>query len=160
MRRKNLAGVFAVGLTGLLLGLPAPAVASTTSTATGPVARAATAKVVPLRADEQISRSLVAADGRQQVTHETNRLYRDSLGRTRLEAGSVVTISDPAARTTIQLDLRNHLFVQSVTPPASTGTATLGSSAQAGPATGKTQQLSSPPQDLGTATIGGVRAQG
>jgi len=164
MRRKTLTGVFAVGFASLLLGLPAPATAGPASAgaaaATSLVPRAQTAKVVPLRADEQISRSVVASDGRAQTTRETSQLYRDSLGRTRLEAGSVVTINDPIARSTVQLDLRNRVYVRSVTPPASTGATTLSPSVAAGPVTGKTQQLSSPPRDLGTATIAGVRAQG
>lgn len=91
------------------------------------------------------------------MTHETNHLYRDGNGRTRQETGAAVTITDPIARSTIQLDLRHQLFTRSVD---GTGVAGLGTSAVTGPAVGRTRQLSSAPRSLGTATVQGVRAQG
>ena len=56
---------------------------------------------VALSAVEQISRSSLGMDGLLHTTQEQDRLYRDGQGRTRHESGSVVTINDPVAGTTV-----------------------------------------------------------
>jgi outer membrane lipoprotein-sorting protein len=134
MNRIRLTGMLAIGLTCLLLSPPAQA--------SRPDATAKGSGIVPLSADQQISRG-----GQQQVT---NHIYRDSKGRIRVESGSTVTISDPTTGTTIRLDTASRTFQRSTRqqPAARPSTTT------------KSQPLASPPRSLGTAQVQGVAAQG
>jgi hypothetical protein len=108
----------------------------------------ATTTVVPLSADLQITRTID-----QRVEHETNHVYRDSQGRTRTEAGSTVTINDPATRSTIVLDTEAGTY-QRLTPDRPD----LGASREDN--IERDQRLASPPRPLGETTIGGVLAEG
>jgi hypothetical protein len=147
----------AAGMTGLLLAaqLVAAAASRTVLTATpahaapapagGPAARAG---AVPLTADLVISKT----DGVRPAMQETRHVYRDSHGRTRVEAGTSVTITDPANRMTVRLDANNHTFQRSPQPKPDT-TREVPNEAQG-------KQMSSPPRPLGTRTIQGVPAQG
>jgi hypothetical protein len=143
MKRTTWTGMLAVGLTCLLLSPPAHAADA------GQQSGRATAKgtgIVPLSADQQVSRS--AANGGQQQA--TSHLYRDSKGRVRVESGSSVTISDPTTGTTIRLDTANRTFQRSTRPqPAARPSAA-----------SRNQTLASPPRPLGTAQVQGVAAQG
>ncbi|HEU5107374.1 MAG TPA: hypothetical protein VFT95_02230 [Micromonosporaceae bacterium] len=111
--------------------------------------------IVALSAVERISRSVSGVDGQTHVTQETNRLYRDGQGRTRLESGSTVTITDPVARTTVRLDTKTGVFTKSAG-----GQRPDESRAMAEPATVEQRQLSSAPRHLGTARFDGVLAEG
>lgn len=113
-------------------------------------ARAA-ADVVPLAADLQVT--VTAPDGT--VTQEIRHYYRDSQGRTRTEAGTLVTINDPVTGTVTILDTATRTY-RSVARDQAPAGADLERSAQQVPA----RQLSSEPQLLGRAVIEGVRAEG
>ncbi|HEV8561883.1 MAG TPA: hypothetical protein VGR06_36640 [Actinophytocola sp.] len=113
-------------------------------------------KIVPLRADLQISRTTATSGGQRQTELETQHLYRDSQGRTRTEAGSTVTINDPTSKTTLVLDVATRTFRRSAQDQANPAPA--GGSAQRDVATN--QNLASPPKLLGTTEISGVRAEG
>jgi hypothetical protein len=135
----------AVAATGLLLVATfAPTVA-----AAGPIGgRPAHGvdQIVPLSAELQISRTTDAG----KAERETQHLDRDSAGRTRTEAGSTVTISDPASKTTLVLDTTTHTFqLQNATPAPDA----------ADRSTDK-QQLTSAPRELGKSTISGVAVEG
>jgi hypothetical protein len=110
-------------------------------------------EVVPLSAELRITRTIVDADGQQRVEHETNRLYRDSLGRTRTEDGTSITISDPASGVAVVLDTVARTFHRSVAGRSADGAAADGGLASH-------QQITSTPRSLGTAVIEGVRAEG
>ena len=114
--------------------------------------RPATA-VVPLSADLDITRTTVDAAGQRQVQQETRRFFRDSRGRTRTEAGSRVTISDPASRATVILDHPTRAYQRLVGVQK-------GAPAPARPSASTGRQLSSQPQSLGTAVVEGVEADG
>lgn len=148
-RRSRRAVILAAGVVLATTLSVAPTAAEAQPALSRP-SRGAT-EVVPLSADLQITRTTA-----QRTEHETNRLYRDSQGRTRTEDGSSVTISDPTTRTTIVLDTETRTF-QRMTPDEPG----LGSSAasRAGNIAGN-QRLASPPRPLGEATIGGVLAVG
>jgi hypothetical protein len=55
------------------------------------------------------------------ATQEKNRLYRDGQGRTRHESGSVVTISDPVAGTTVRMDTRGGTYTKTLAPQKPAG---------------------------------------
>jgi hypothetical protein len=152
LRRPWHAAVLAVGvaLTAVLSAAPAAAEAPS---GLGHPARAAV-EVVPLSADLTITRTTVGADGELRVERETSRLYRDSLGRTRTEDGSSVTINDPTTQTTVRLDPEARTF-RRMTPDRST----LEPSAPRG-TIARHQRLASPPRLLGEAVVGGVLAEG
>lgn len=153
--RSRRAAVLAVGAALATVLSAAPVAAEPAPSGFSQPARAAT-DVVPLSADLRITRTLVDADGEQQIDRETNRLYRDSQGRTRTEAGSSVTINDPTARTTVVLDTEARTF-RRVTQNGSD----LGPSAAPRDATiARNQQVASPARSLGEALVGGVRAEG
>jgi outer membrane lipoprotein-sorting protein len=104
-------------------------------------------KVVPLSADLKITRTV---DG--QTEHEAQHMYRDNQGRTRTEAGTQVTISDPAGKTTLVLDTATHTYQrqEQQEQPA----------ADAKSRTKDNQKLASPPKSLGKAEISGVQVEG
>jgi hypothetical protein len=154
MRRRTLAATLAIGMAGMVFTTPIQAVAGTSGTTpAGGQPRATEAKIVPLQAVEQITRTAAGVDGKQ-VTRETNRLYRDDQGRIRHESGSLVTITDPVAGTTVRLDFGTGTYTSSAS-----GQRPSGDPAASGP-TVKQQQLSSAPRSLGTATMAGVLVEG
>lgn len=159
MRRTVWMSTVAMGLTGLLLLPPAQAIAAPDaadagrqSSRTGERIGNRQPTIVPLSADRQISRASVTSAGQRQVQQETGRLYRDSMGRTREETGSTVTITDPTTNTKLQLDVSNQTFRRSTGKPA------------VNQAPGRTSteggQLVSTRRDLGTAQVNGVSAEG
>jgi hypothetical protein len=96
---------------------------------------------------------------RQQLSTAEPRVIAKSSpshGRTRTEAGSTVTISDPAGQTTLVLDVAARTFKRLTHDQA--GTAPSGGSAQRDVA--PNQKLASPPRMLGKARIQGVLAEG
>lgn len=104
-------------------------------------------QIVPLSAELQISRT---TNGKAET--ETQRLYRDDAGRTRTEAGSTVTISDPVSKTTLTLDTATHTFQRTTSAPT-----------QAPDAADRSvdkQKLTSEPRQLGRSTISGVAVEG
>jgi hypothetical protein len=135
MNRTRLTGMLAVGLTCLLLSPPAVA-------AGRPDAAAKGTGVVPLSADQQISRG-----GRLEAS---NHLYRDGKGRIRVESGSSVTISDPTTGTTIRLDTATRTFQRTTRQQPAPRPDT----------TSKNQRVTSSWRSLGTAQVQGVAAQG
>ncbi|HEU5472979.1 MAG TPA: hypothetical protein VFV67_20225 [Actinophytocola sp.] len=153
MRRGILGATLAIGMAGILIAAPVSAVAGPDGHTGADRARPEQSSIVALSAVERISRSVAGPDGRPQTTQETNKLYRDGQGRTRLESGSTVTITDPVAKTTVRLDTKTGVFTRSAG-------AQRPDAGQASPATVQRQQLSSAPRSLGTATVGGVRAEG
>lgn len=98
-----------------------------------------TGGIVPLSADLVVGK-------------ETQHLYRDSLGRTRTENGSTVTISDPTAGTTVVLDVASRTFQRSTG-----GEEKAPSSADR---TAGDKQITSKQRSLGTSTVSGVKAEG
>lgn len=110
-------------------------------------------KVVPLRADLEINRLTVEAGGQRQTEKETQHLYRDGQGRTRTEAGSTVTISDPVGKSTLVLDTASRTYQRTTTQaPRSPDSATRDAKGD--------QKLAAAPRFLGTSTVSGVRAEG
>lgn len=148
MRRRRLATALTIGFVGALLVAPVQASA-------GPGARPAGASPVALTAVEQVTRLSLGADGLLHATQEQNRFYRDAQGRTRHESGSVVTIDDPVARTSVRMDTKAGTYTKTSAPrkpsqpPATTG-----------PVRTTPQKLASEPKSLGTARFGNVRAEG
>src|SRR5436853_5890078 len=53
----------------------------------------------------------------QAATTESGQFYRDSEGRTRLEVGRHITITDPLARTRYVLDTEQHIAHKMPLPP-------------------------------------------
>jgi hypothetical protein len=157
LRRSRQVVALAAGLALATALSAAPAGAQAPSGFSGQPDRGST-EVVPLSAELRITRTIVDADGQQRIEHETNRLYRDSLGRTRTEDGSSITISDPASGVVVVLDTEARTFQRTARDESS-----LDSSAAAARPEGTTapnQQLSSTPRSLGAASISGVRVQG
>ncbi|MFL6120279.1 LolA family protein [Actinophytocola sp.] len=159
MKRRRLVAVLVIGLAGAMFVAPIQASAGPgTRSAEMPAVgqpRQHGAPPVALSAVENISRSSLGSDGRLHDSQEQNRLYRDSRGRTRHESGSVVTINDPVAGTTVRMDTRAGTYTTTSAPakpsklPATTGAVRT-----------KRQQLSSEPRSLGTAWFGDVKAEG
>lgn len=150
--RRSLAAAAGILLvTALTVG--SPGLAQSDEAASGRPARGA-AKVVPLSADLEISRLTVEAGGQQQTEKETQHLYRDGKGRTRTEAGSTVTITDPVGKSTLVLDTKSRTYERTAkgqSPrPADTGTRDVSND----------QKLASAPRFLGTSTVSGVKAEG
>src|SRR5688572_29448428 len=130
MRRTTSAIAVALALT---ISMPAQGAAASDSRAP------AKTSVTPLSADQ-----ITLSNG----TVSTAKLYRDSKGRTRVESGSQVTVSDPVARTTIRLDSSNGTFQVSADKPS--------------PRKATVEQekgLPGPMRSLGTAEINGVRVE-
>jgi hypothetical protein len=156
MRRRKFVTALAIGLAGVLLAAPSQAAARPDGTARADDrAHAKEVDIVPLVAVEQISRTVRGVDGTLRTTRETNRLYRDSAGRTRHESGATVTINDPKNGTTVQLDTGSRTYTRSADAKQPTEGAAPSSQPKA-----EQQQVSSAPKSLGTATVGGVRAEG
>ena len=152
LRRMLVAGGVTLTLALLAAGPAAAQTGASGSDRTGQ--GAAATQVVPLSADLEITRTAVDAVGQSQTDHETRRVYRDSQGRMRTEAGSSVTIIDPVANTTVLLDSEAGTFQRISRDPSPAP------SSPAGPAISRNKQLTSTPRSLGVAMMQGVRAQG
>jgi hypothetical protein len=131
MRRTSL---LAAGLV-LIVAVPAQATAAEQKTRSS-----AKTTVAALSADQ-----ITLSNGKV----STAKLYRDGLGRTRVENGSQVTITDPATQTTIKLDVSKGTFERTTAPKTSPRKATV---AQDNASPG-------PMRSLGTEEINGVRAE-
>lgn len=148
--RRSLAATAGILLaTALTVGTPG--IAQSDQAASGRPAQGES-KVVPLRADLEITRTSVEATGQRTNEKETQHLYRDSKGRTRTEAGSTVTISDPVGKTTLVLDTATRTYTRK------TGSQSAPDMADRDVA--DHQKLASAPRSLGTATVSGVRTEG
>jgi hypothetical protein len=154
--RTKALGVLAATTAMMMFAVPAQAVAPSGQSAsrTGMPQASGAATITPFGADETISRTTVSADGTESTTREHNRFYRDSQGRTRHETGSLVTISDPATKTTLRLDTKNRIF-QKTTEPAARPDAR-GDGASPGTA----GQITSERRLLGTKQIDGITVEG
>lgn len=148
MRRTRRAGVLAIGSICLLLTAPVQAAADRAGltpdragsrTGAAPVAAA---PVVPLVAE-------VLVTGASGTT--TDRLYRDSAGRTRYESGASVTISDPATRTTYKLDTATRTYQRQTRDTARSAPR---------PEHTVRRGLTSTMRGLGTSVVNGVAAEG
>lgn len=138
MRRTRLTEMVAVALA---LALSVPAQAALAGENTGRATRSSEKTALVALSADQVTRSGDSVS--------TAKLYRDSKGRTRVENGSQVTITDPATQTTIQLDTSNSTFQQLTRKPSPR------------PATvQRNETLAGPARSLGTANIQGVRAEG
>ncbi|BCB77719.1 hypothetical protein GCM10022251_82000 [Phytohabitans flavus] len=147
--RRTVGSALAIGLVTALVVTPAAAQAEQSK----PSREARPGKAaVPVTADLEITKTTVDAAGQRHTTREMQRYARDSRGRTRTEAGTRVTLNDPASRTTATLDLAART-VHKVTSGAK--------AAAADGRAGATQsKLASAPRPLGTRTVQGVPAQG
>jgi hypothetical protein len=150
---RKIAGVLASVVACLLLAVPTQAAANRDgSTGELPAAaRAGDGKTVALTADLTIRTTTARQNGERDSAETKQHVYRDSQGRMRVEAETTVTISDPVARTNIQLDTRNKSYRQTqAKDEASAPTAT------------KTKQrnLSSAPRLLGTKKMQGILVEG
>ncbi|HSW48729.1 MAG TPA: hypothetical protein VLH09_01080 [Bryobacteraceae bacterium] len=139
------------------------AILAATLLANAALAQTGTRPVTPLKATVVRTFSKLGPDGALSSTAATGTYYRDSAGRTRLELGNSVTISDPAARTTVLLDLGAET-ARILGPPASTS-AMAGAPPSGGPAsapviTSQTAGASEPVRSLGTMHINGFLASG
>src|SRR5258708_4533175 len=70
-------------------------------------AAAADTELAPLTADYHVHQARPLVGGNVIEKDEIPKFYRDAQGRTRLEQGPFVTITDPNARTMYVLDTRN-----------------------------------------------------
>jgi hypothetical protein len=139
MRRTTWTGMLAAAMV-LAIGIPAQAAPTTDQAGRAAGKSTSPAGVVPLTAD-QITQSA--------ATVSTAKFYRDSKGRTRVESGSTVTITDPATQATIRLDTGSGTFQRQARKPS------------VRPATvQQNQDLAGPSRPLGTADVNGVRAEG
>lgn len=150
MRRRRLATVLTVGLVGALFVAPVQASAGPTAGQARPPGSAP----VALSAVEHVSRSSVGADGLTHTTQEQSRFYRDTHGRTRHESGSVVTIDDPVAGSSVRMDTKAGTYTKTSAPEKPSRPPTTG------PAKASSGKLSSGYQSLGTASFGNVKAEG
>lgn len=150
MRRSRWRGILAVGFSGLLLSVPTHVVAHADGVGgTGRAAPAATVvKVVALSAVQQVTRSDLTTAGTWRTTQSSSQYYRDSKGRTRVEAGSVVTISDPASATTLRLDRKSQTFLR------------LSSGDTKRQPDGLSDGLSTQSRDIGQSVVSGVPVEG
>jgi hypothetical protein len=149
MNRTRLTGAFAIGAALVLLANPAQATAPKDATAAQrPVGSGTT---VPLTADKQVRYTTV--DGAKGTA--ASRFYRDSQGRTRVEAGPLVTIEDPATRTVVNLDTKNRTYERT----SAQRSAAPAAPQEPGVTIGK-DRLSSARRSLGTATMSGVLVEG
>jgi outer membrane lipoprotein-sorting protein len=139
MGKNKWIGMLALAMT---LTIAAPAQATFASETSGRASsKGAATGTVPLSA-EQVTRS------GDKVS--TSHIYRDSKGRTRIESGSLVTISDPATHETVQLDVRNGTFQRLSQSSPDVRVATVQ----------RNETLAGPARSLGTTEIQGVRAEG
>lgn len=155
LRRSWRSSVLAAGVVLATALSAAPAGAQAPVGAGGQPERGSV-EAVPLSADLLITRTVVGRDGQRRVEQETNRLYRDSQGRTRAEDGSSVTISNPAARTTIVLDTKAGTFQRYLGGKSGPQSAAPRSDGTSAP----DRQITSTPRPLGTKVISGIRAEG
>jgi outer membrane lipoprotein-sorting protein len=150
MRRNRWRGIFAIGLVGLFLSVPTQLVAHAGIQGTGSAPAAGQAKVVPISADEQITRTDLTKAGTQRTIQSASHFYRDSQGRTRVETGSSVTITDPASGTVLLLSPKTQTYQRQATP--------------AKPASGvpgiQSGQVTTQSRDLGKAVVAGVPVEG
>lgn len=85
----------------------------------GAAMTAQTSKTVPpVSADIEVVTLTTLSDGNQLQKTATQRFYRDSQGRTRLENGDTVTINDVVAHQILLLNLRNHTAQRLMAPQA------------------------------------------
>lgn len=147
--RRTVVLAAGIALTATLVSAPA---AGQTSELSKP-ARAST-EVVPVVADLQITRTTGNGTDDRQVEREIHHFYRDSMARTRVEAGSTVTIVDPADRTTVILDTETRTFRQIAPDQARPAPADRATDIA------RDRQLSSSPRSLGEITIEGVPVEG
>src|SRR5262249_32970695 len=119
MRRRRWTTVFALASAGALLAIPARAVGQPASGVDAQAGRPhGNVTFVPVSADVQIIRTAVTADGQTRTQQQTDHFYRDSQGRVRQESGPLVTITDPATRTTVRLNVQRHTFQRTTAKPA------------------------------------------
>jgi len=144
MRRTTWTGMLAMATT-LAIGVPAQA-APHSDNAVQPASRTAAKSIAPHIGLAPLSADQITRSG---ATVSTAKLFRDRKGRTRVETGSTVTITDPATQTTVRLDVRNSTFQRMTRKPSPRPATVQGNETLAGPAL-----------SLGTADIQGVRAQG
>ncbi len=118
--------------------------------------------IAPVSADIEVNTVTTLRDGNQLQKTATQRFYRDSQGRTRLENGDMVTINDVVAHQILLLNLKNHTAQRIVAPQspavASPRVGTLGRSPDM---TAKPPQTQTPPgASLGERNIDGFAAEG
>jgi outer membrane lipoprotein-sorting protein len=157
VNRTKTVGVIAATAVMIMIPASAQAVAPGHQPASRTIVPQATsdaATITPFSADETISQTTVGADGSKSTTSEHNRFYRDSQGRTRYETGSLVTISDPATKTTLRLDTEHRTFQKTTAPPARPGARGDGASP------GATGQITSEQRSLGTTQVDGIAVEG
>lgn len=119
--------------------------------------------VMPLKATVVRTFSKVGPDGVLSSTAATGTYYRDSAGRTRLERGNKVVISDPIAHSTITLDLAaaTARVVNTAAPALSGSVAPASGGAVPAPViASQTTGASEPVRSLGTMHINGFLASG
>ena len=156
MRRSRWIGISALAATCVLVGTQAQASARTIAdgAAGQPASRPhGTVKIIPLSADSVVDRTVVTASGAR-AEHEVNHLYRDGQGRTRHEAGNLVTINDPTTKTSTRLNVQTRTY-QSSDPAQQHGV-----DGSAPTQSAADQPTFSPRTDLGMATVAGVLAHG
>lgn len=124
---------------------------------------AQTPKTVPsVSADIEVVNQTTLSDGNQLQKTQTQRFYRDTLGRTRLENGETVTINDVVAHQIIQLDLMNHTAQRFLVPtpqtPAGLGAVALRQSPR--PTINPDGVQRQPGVPLGTRNINGFDTEG
>jgi hypothetical protein len=153
VRRPGRALALAAGL-AFVIALPGAAATAAEPATTDTNRATETTAVVPLSAELRITHTTIGPDGEPQTTHETNHLYRDSLGRTRTEAGSSVTISDPATGTAVILDTAAGTFRE--VSRTQSGFSAESRSGDISPNEG----LASTARPLGEAVVSGVPVEG
>ena len=146
LRRRGSAAALVTGLALALTLTSAPAVAGPPVTA-DQSARPSVA-IVPLVGNLEIVNT--TADG--QVERETQLVFRDSEGRTRIEGATTVTIKDPTTDTTVILDTLAGTY-QQVSAPDNPSLTPAGREISH-------QPLSSQPRALGESSFSGVAAVG
>jgi hypothetical protein len=127
------------------------------------LAQPGTISLTPLKAT--FVRSVLEAqpDGSTSTRSTTGTYYRDSNGRTRLELGNTVVISDPIARTTITLDLAaatTRVMGPPTSAPAGSVAPASGSAPPAPVHTSHAVGTAEPVRALGTMNINGFQARG
>jgi hypothetical protein len=118
--------------------------------------------VPPVSADIEVVTLTTLSDGNQLQKTATQRFYRDSQGRTRLENGDTVTINDVVAHQILLLNLRNHTAQRLTAPqPAAVASPRAGSLALNPATTAKAMEPQSPPGiSLGARNVNGFDTEG
>jgi outer membrane lipoprotein-sorting protein len=127
----------------------------------GAAMTAQTPKTAPsVRAEIEVNTLTTLNDGNQLQKTATQRFYRDSQGRMRLENGNTVTINDVVAHQILVLNLANHTAQRIPAPASALIQPRLGTLQRSPLVDANTSQAQPPGVSLGSRNINGFDTHG